>query len=226
MSRPYITLSYAQSLDGRVATSSGDSRWISCPETLKLSHELRRDNDAVLVGVGTVLQDNPLLTCRIQQGFNPLRVVLDSQFRTPVDFQVCNNEAPTVVFGDLKLLKEPRALELASKVEIQGVGMINGFLDIHEILALLYQVYKVESLYVEGGKGILTSFFKAELVDQALLVLAPLIIGQGLDSIGDLGVDKITQALRPKVCSWEQRGVDMVARLIFREREDLMNSSS
>jgi riboflavin-specific deaminase-like protein len=84
MNRPYVTLSYAQSVDGRLATKTGHSQWISGPETLRLSQEHRRDNDAILVGISTVLVDNPRLTCRIAKAANPLRVVLDSLSSAPL----------------------------------------------------------------------------------------------------------------------------------------------
>ena len=84
--KPRITVSYAQSVDGRIATSTGESRWISCSRTLTLAHRLRRDHEVILVGIGTVLKDDPELSCRLKRSSpSPVRVILDSRLRLPVD---------------------------------------------------------------------------------------------------------------------------------------------
>ncbi|MFW5848380.1 MAG: RibD family protein [Spirochaetota bacterium] len=214
--RPTTTLSYAQSLDGRIATALGDSQWISGEETLRLAHELRGSHDAILVGVGTILSDDPHLTCRLPGGRDPHRVVLDSRLRTPVESKVAR-PAPTVrttIFCANPTPEKRRAeLETAGIAVVPVASDATG-LDLRAVLDALVDM-GVASLLVEGGSGVVTSFFRAGLVDRLVLVSAPLVIGAGTDAVGDLGVRRLGEARRGRTTAVRQAGNDVVWEMEF-----------
>src|ERR671920_2048121 len=150
--RPVVTLSYAQTLDGRIATSTGDSQWISAPESLRFSHELRAKHDAIMVGVGTVCKDDPRLTVRLVAGQNPLRVVVDSTLRTPLNAAVlAEGVAPGTVFAATDrapAAKRDRVHALGATVLCLPTNA-SGRVDLVALLAALHQ-WGVGSVLVEG----------------------------------------------------------------------------
>ncbi len=213
MSRPRVTVSYAQSLDGRIATRSGQSQWISGPATQALSQELRRDNDAILVGIGTVLRDDPLLTCRLPGCPSPLRVVLDSRLRLPEDCRIAQtaDSYATVVFA---AAPEPSKVERLGRRGVRVVAVPGGDSGVELMPALeSLAASGVDSLFVEGGSAVITAFFAAGLVDRLVLVTAPLVIGRGISAVADLGVQDLGEALRFRPVRLEQRGDDAVWEL-------------
>jgi riboflavin-specific deaminase-like protein len=219
MGRPYITLSWGQTLDGRLATATGDSQWIGGPESLQFAHELRRDNEAILVGIGTVLKDNPRLTCRIPGGRNPLRVVLDAHLRLPPTAALASTaEAPTLVYtlagpGPGEASAPRRALE-AQGVTVVTVAGHDGRLDLGAVVDDLAN-RGVATLFVEGGAAVLTAFLAAGLADRAVVVTAPFLLGAGIEAVGDLGHRVLAQAPRPR--SWRRwdLGDDLATELVF-----------
>ncbi|MFW6293529.1 MAG: RibD family protein [Spirochaetota bacterium] len=218
--RPRVTLTYAQSLDGRIATSTGKSRWISGEQTLRLAHELRRDHDAILVGAGTVIADDPRLTCRVERGRDPHRCVLDSRLRIPATAHVVAHagEVATSVFhaesaADPTCTQRAQALREAG-VELVAVPATEEGLDLHAVLehigALGYA-----SLLVEGGSAVLTSFYRARLVDRLVLVSAPMVVGTGTEAVGDLGIEDLSGAQRGTTRRVRQLGDDVVWEIDF-----------
>jgi riboflavin-specific deaminase-like protein len=217
---PRITVSYAQSLDGRIATSTGDSRWISCPRTLTLAHKLRRDNEVILVGIGTVLRDDPELSCRLKRPCpSPVRVVLDSHLRLPTEstiLRTCGTYR-TIVYTTTGTNPDRRR-----RLESSGVG-------VHEIAADEQGQVPVRSVvenlagqgfrtvFVEGGAKIITSFLRAGLVHRMIVVIAPVIIGRGVEAVGDLEITSLDQALRPRRSRTRRLGRDRVWELYFDE---------
>jgi len=216
MKRPYVTLSWAQTLDGRIATSTGDSQWIGGPESLTFAHELRRDNQAILVGIGTVLKDDPRLTCRIPGGRNPLRIVLDSALRLPLTAALATtlDQSQTWVYAASNAPAEKRRVLEAAGVLVISVPQSEGRLDLGAVLDDLG--YRgVNTLFVEGGAAVLTAFLAAGLADRAVVVSAPFLLGKGIEAVGDLGHRVLAEAPRPRKWRRWDLGADLATELVF-----------
>lgn len=215
MTRPYVTLSWGQTLDGRLATTTGDSQWIGGPESLTFAHELRRDNEAILVGIGTVLRDNPRLTCRIPGGRNPLRIVLDAEARTPLTSALAQtHEAKTLLYvTDRAPWERRRALEHQGVTVVSLEGSTR--LPLPQVLDDLGE-RNVQTLFVEGGATVLTAFLSEDLADRVLVVTAPFLLGKGIEAVGDLGHRVLAQVPRPKEWKRWDLGSDQVTELRYR----------
>ena len=221
-------MSYAQSVDGRIATITGDSRWISCARTLTLAHRLRRDHEVILVGIGTVVRDDPELSCRLGgNSRSPVRVILDSHLRLPADstiLRTCKTYR-TIVYT----LEQPASPEAGAAaadrravLEQAGIEVIQiqadeqGRVSVEQVVAHLAD-RGFRSIFVEGGARVITSFLRHGLVHRMVVVTAPVIIGQGVEAIGDLGITTLAQALRPRRSRVRRLGTDRVWELIFDE---------
>ncbi|MCA1951262.1 MAG: RibD family protein [Treponema sp.] len=235
LNRPYVVLSWAQSADGQIATRTGDSKYLSSPESLQVQQILRRDCDAVLVGVGTVLADDPRLLCRLSPAENPenrqpLRVVLDARFQTPSDSSLCktSGEGPVLIIGAMKqndLSPDDKAAQQDKEKRIRnlmaaGVSIARTVIEqdslpsrlklsLHAVLDLLSH-RGIRSLFVEGGSAVITSFLKNNVADRVILDLSPRFIGQGIPAVRDLGVLALTESRRFHTISAETWGENVV----------------
>ncbi|MCJ7606046.1 MAG: bifunctional diaminohydroxyphosphoribosylaminopyrimidine deaminase/5-amino-6-(5-phosphoribosylamino)uracil reductase RibD [Dehalococcoidales bacterium] len=209
---PFVTVKFAQSLDGRIATSTGDSRWISSPASRKKAHLMRARHDAILVGVGTVLIDNPELTVRLTRGRNPKRIVLDSKLRVPLDANVLADQesAPTIVVTTTAADKAKAAALAEKGIEVLTVPAGgNGGIDLPALLKRLGE-RDITSLMVEGGARIITSFLRQGLADRLVVFIAPRLIGRGTAAIGDLNITEISKAARLTFGKTCRSGIDLV----------------
>ncbi len=210
--RPTVTVSYAQTLDGRLATSSGSSQWISCPDSLFFAHELRASHDAVIVGAGTVLKDDPRLTVRRAPGEDPLRVVADSALRTPLTAAVLAGAAAQgtvlAVTGRAPERRCEEATSLGATV-LRLPESTEGRVDLVSLLRALGGM-GVASALVEGGAGLITGFLRAKLVDRLTVCVAPKVLGAGIEAVGDLGVRELSESLRLTETAVLPYGVDVI----------------
>lgn len=212
--RPFVVAKLAQSLDGRVATRQGDSQWITSEPARRLGHRLRAELDAIVVGVGTVLADDPKLTCRLRRGRDPVRVVLDTRARTPLSAQVIQgartSKAPTwLVVGKDASPQRLRAFEKAG-VEIIRCRARGGQVDLDALMPLLAERDLV-SLLVEGGPRVMGSFVDRGLVDKVHAFVAPLIIGgeKARSAVEAKGAAKLADALHLQRLRVEEVGPDL-----------------
>ena len=207
---PFITIKYAQSLDGKIATSRGDSRWISSEASRRFAHRLRAQHDAILVGIGTVLADDPLLTVRLVKGKNPLRIVLDSRLRISRNAQVLQGEGETlIVTTDLHDKKKVEAIQKRGK-EILVTHRGNDRRVALRPLMELLTARDISSILIEGGKKVSTSLLQESLVNRMVIITAPIILGKGKEGIGDLGITDLVGAIRPSFREVKQIGKDVV----------------
>ncbi len=193
--RPNVVVKYAQTLDGRIATHTGDAKWISGEPERQVAHAMRAGCDAVLVGAGTVLQDDPRLTVRMVPGASPLRVVLDSTLRTPPTAQVLSDDAATLILCRPDADPARRQALTESGAAVHEVPCGPEGLRVDEVLRLLRSL-GVASLLVEGGGRVITSMLRAGAADRLVVSVSPTIIGAGVEAVGSLGVDRVAAGIR------------------------------
>ncbi len=221
---PFVTVKFAQTLDGRIASKTRHSQWISSDASLRFVHKLRSINQAVMIGIGTVLQDDPRLTVRLTRGKNPCRIVVDSSLRIPLSSKVITQEENSIsVMKRRKCCEEgvilattPRAdKEKITALEEMGAQVLvikensEGQVDLKE---LLYELGRrgISSVMVEGGAKIITSLLRLNLLDKLVVVVAPKILGKGIEAVGDLGIRDVNQALRFSEVKMRRLGIDFI----------------
>ncbi len=207
--KPFVIIKVAMSADGRIATKSGDSKYITSREARAYVHQLRTEVDAVMIGLNTVIRDNPLLTPRLYKGKDPLKIVVDSNLKMPKN---CN------------LMKDPSRLIIATtnkakrknveKLQQKGVTVIitkskHGMVDLEDLMKQLGK-NEITSVMIEGGSELNSTAIKAGVVDKILMFTAPKLIGNGVAAIGNIGVNKIDKAIKLKNPVCKQIGKDIL----------------
>lgn len=208
---PFVTLKLAASLDGRIATATGESRWITGAASRSYVHRLRNEHDAVLVGAETVIQDDPELTCRVRSGRNPLRVIVDGRLRLAHKSRVVRDgKAPTIVYTATDPSTARRRRFEAGGAELVRLPAKDGRISLRRVLRDLGK-RDVMSVLVEGGAEVAAGFLAARLVDAAYLFYAPKLIGgDGRSMLGGLGVERLRRALQLPSPVVERLGEDLL----------------
>lgn len=211
--RPFVILKAAMTLDGRIATAGGDSRWISSDESRALVHEVRNHVDAVIVGIGTMIKDDPLLTCRIEDGRNPLKVILDA------DFQV-SPQAKCLGPGTVLFTTKPS--DSRPEIVKQGVQVVrlqpdaSGRLPWEQVLSHLGGM-GLHAAMVEGGSGVYSSLLASRCLDSLMVFIAPKILGGGIPMVDMGSPESIAQSVRLVITGVRRTGTDVLVTAVLEE---------
>jgi diaminohydroxyphosphoribosylaminopyrimidine deaminase/5-amino-6-(5-phosphoribosylamino)uracil reductase len=210
--RPHVTWKFAATLDGRTAAPDGTSQWITGEQARADVHALRARSDAVVVGVGTVLADDPALTVRgMDVGRQPLRVVVDSRARTPLGSKLLDGAADTLIAVSTDAPAEGCAALRDAGAEVVELPQAGGGLDLAALLAAL-QGRERHLVLVEGGATLATGFMAQRLVDRVVGYIAPALIGAGTALLADFGV--MTLADAPRLLLREASAIGTDVRIV------------
>lgn len=207
--KPFIILKLAMSIDGKIATSSGDSKYITSIESRKYVHQLRNDFDAVMVGINTIARDNPLLDSRLVKGKNPIKIIVDSTLKISEGAKVFRDPSKVIIATTKKAPKNK-----IEKLQHKGVRILvlnpkKGMVDLKELVKELGKS-EIASVMIEGGAELSGNAIKEGIVNKLLIFTAPKIIGNGLNPIKNLGIKKVNKAINLKNISTRKIGKDLL----------------
>lgn len=210
---PYVTLKIAQTLDGKIATASGESKWITGGPARKEGHRLRSVNDAILVGVNTVLKDDPSLTARFPGARDPLRIVVDSKLRTPPSAKIIVQKSPAkTCIATLSDMPKDRLVPLLDAgAEVLLVKGRDGRVDLRDLMKLLGS-HGVMSVLIEGGAEVNASALRSGIVDKVVAFIAPVLMTgeDSLCSIGGKSPLRLDKAIRLRDMTSRSVGNDLM----------------
>lgn len=197
---PFVALKYAMTLDGKIATRTGESKWITGEEARKHAHALRNRYSAILVGASTVMMDDPMLNCRLPDTRDPVRIVCDTNLRIPIDSKIVQTakDIPTYVASACEDADKIRAFE-ALGCRVLQIPKEDGHVSFEHLIKALAQM-KIDSVLVEGGAQIHFSALKSGFVKKVYAYIAPKILGgsEAMTPVGGFGAEKISEAFRLK----------------------------
>jgi len=228
---PWVIAKWAQTIDGRIATRSGESKWISNEQSRRRVHRLRARVDAILTGIGTIIADNPMLNARgVSLRRVAKRVIADSDLDVSLDAQVVKTarEVPTIIACDNDLATSRIMAHKRASLEAAGVTLLgvptapNGRgLDLRALLSDLHNKHAVTTVMLESGPGLLGSMFDEDLIDEAIVYIAPLILGDELAKSVAVGrlAESLSAARRYQL--WRMKNIESDVELTYRRREHI-----
>lgn len=210
---PFVILKSAESLDGKIATPKGESRWITSLEARKYVHHIRNTVDAIMVGIGTVKKDDPELSVRLVKKIkNPIRIVIDPKAMTPLSAKVLKTKSARTIIVTLKSANHRRIAKLEKKcVQVLVARSNKGMIDLSSLLVELGKM-QITSLLIEGGSEIAASALEQKIVDKIVYCIAPKIIGgrSSPSPVGGSGINKINKAIKLKDLEFKKVGADLL----------------
>lgn len=208
---PFVTLKIAQTIDGRIATKSGHSQWITSQKARTEGHRLRSEVDAVIIGSGTACADDPQLTVRHIRGRNPFRIVMDNDLQISLTSKLLTDAFVHKTIIATTSHDEQKMNQIQkSGAQIWLISSDNnGYVSITSLLKKLAK-QGISSVLVEGGSKIYTSFLKEKMVDRIFIAIAPKILGEGIQSVGDLGKLFINQAIQIENMKFKKADSDII----------------
>ncbi len=207
--QPFVIVKAALSADGKLSANDGTSKWITGEEARMAVHKLRSEVDAVIVGIETVFKDNPHLTCRLPEGKNPQRIIVDSTLKIPYDANVFDKEAETII-----ATTHNAPINRITALRTRGIRVIvidgkGAKVDLKMLLKEL-AADEITSIMIEGGGELIGSAFDAKIVDKVMLFIAPKIIGGSGTTIGGQGVGSINESIQLEKVEMKQIGEDFL----------------
>ena len=219
-SRPFITISYAQSVDGSIASRNRLPIHLSGPESSTLTHQIRASCDTILIGIGTLLADDPQLTVRLIEGKNPQPIILDTRLRTPPSAKVmkCSDHSPWIINARDNRSHQTVLLKNAGATLLPCATGSDGKIDLYALMAILAD-RQINSIMVEGGAEVITSFVNSQLVDQFIITVSPKLVG-GLQVISSNGF-KLERNLALRPATYQHLGDDLIvwAKPVWKEQQ-------
>ncbi len=213
MKKPYVIINCASSLDGKIGLPGGKPLKISNEEDMARVHKLRNECDAILVGIGTVLSDNPKLTVKekyVKNPRNPLRIVLDANFRIPKNAEVMKGDAKTLIVTTSREFK---------KGNMEAIKCGEGKrVDLKKLMEILYE-RGIKKLMVEGGSTVIGEFLRNGIVDEMMIFYAPIFIGKNAPSITGIEIDGEEEIIRMRIKSLEKVGSGYLLTLIPEQKQ-------
>lgn len=210
--KPFVVLKSAMSLDGKISTYSGESKWITGENSRKEVHKLRNELTGILVGVDTVIKDNPKLTCRLKNGRNPIRIIVDSTLRIPISSEVIRYDEARTIIATTEFADKDKILELEKKeIEVIIAKSKNNRVDLKDLMMKLYEL-NIDSILLEGGATLNFSALKENIVDKIQIYIALKIIGgeKSKTPVGGQGIEELKKAFKIKDLTSRVVGEDIL----------------